>query len=369
MELLFFELVQVAICRRDSLSRVPSAEEWSMLYGLAVKQAVAGVCFYGVQRLPKEQIVEMPVQLKMQWLAITSQIQWQNEVMNIRCAELSRRLKESGFACCLLKGQGVARLYDFNDNVNLNDKLGLYRQCGDIDMWVKAEPEKVIAWARMTGKLKSFDYHHADVRLFPDVEVELHYRPSISRNLVRNARMQRWFKESGSEHIVYDEALDCNVPDWTFNVVLCLNHIFCHLLFEGVGLRQLMDFYFVLKASPLPSPEREGVITLIRRFRLMRFASAVMWVLENTFELESKYLLCDPDEKAGRFLLEEILRAGNFGHYDERLKGARTGGRMRLFGRWMKHSMRLIRHYPIDVLWTPVGILWISMWRRIRIGD
>ena len=264
----------------------------------------------------------------------------------------------------------MARLYDFNDNdnvnVNLNDKLGLYRQCGDIDMWVKAEPEKVIAWARMTGKLKSFDYHHADVRLFPDVEVELHYRPSISRNLVRNARMQRWFKESGSEHIVYDEALDCNVPDWTFNVVLCLNHIFCHLLFEGVGLRQLMDFYFVLKASPLPSPEREGVIKLIRRFRLMRFASAVMWVLENTFALESMYLLCDPDEKAGRFLLEEILRAGNFGHYDERLKGARTGGRMRLFGRWMKHSMRLIRHYPIDVLWTPVGILWISMWRRIH---
>ena len=84
MELLFFELIQVAICRRDSLSRVPSAEEWSMLYGLAVKQAVAGVCFYGVQRLPKEQIEEMPVQLKMQWLAITSQILRQNEVMNIR---------------------------------------------------------------------------------------------------------------------------------------------------------------------------------------------------------------------------------------------------------------------------------------------
>ena len=189
MELLFFELIQVAICRRDSLSRVPSAVEWKGLFALARMQALAGVCFYGVQRLPKEQIVEMPMQLKMQWLAMASQIQRQNEMLNQRCAELSRRLTESGFACCLLKGQGVARLYD-NDNVNLNDKLGLYRQCGDIDMWVKDEPEKVIAWARMTGKLKSFDYHHADVRLFPDVEVELHYRPSISRNLVRNARMQ-----------------------------------------------------------------------------------------------------------------------------------------------------------------------------------
>ena len=98
MEQLFFELIQVDICRRDALSRVPSAEEWKGLFALARMQAVAGVCFYGVQRLPKEQIVEMPVQLKMQWLAITSQIQRQNEVLNKRCAELSRRLTESGFA-------------------------------------------------------------------------------------------------------------------------------------------------------------------------------------------------------------------------------------------------------------------------------
>ena len=34
---LFYEFIQVAIGRRGSLSRVPSAEEWSMLYGLALK--------------------------------------------------------------------------------------------------------------------------------------------------------------------------------------------------------------------------------------------------------------------------------------------------------------------------------------------
>lgn len=62
---LFFELIQVAICRRDSLYRVPSASEWSMLYGLSFKQAVAGVCFCGVQQLPKEQLANMPTPLKM----------------------------------------------------------------------------------------------------------------------------------------------------------------------------------------------------------------------------------------------------------------------------------------------------------------
>ena len=45
MKTLFFELIQVAIGRRDALSRVPSAKEWCELYGLSVKQALTGVCF------------------------------------------------------------------------------------------------------------------------------------------------------------------------------------------------------------------------------------------------------------------------------------------------------------------------------------
>ena len=84
---LFFELIQVAISRMDSLSRVPSSEEWSMLYSLAVKQAVAGVCFCGVQRLPKEQLVEMPVQLKLKWFALAESVKQRNELLNRRCVE------------------------------------------------------------------------------------------------------------------------------------------------------------------------------------------------------------------------------------------------------------------------------------------
>lgn len=379
---LFFELVQVGIGNRNRISATPSAKEWDELFRMARIQALLGVCFAGLKSLERQgQLTYLPVQLKMEWMTIAAKIQKQNEVVNLRCAELSKKLSEDGFGNCLLKGQGFARLYDvlphpLNDNMQeeshnplrkeFGESLSLLRQSGDIDMWMMAEPKVAIGWAKNTGRMNNFDYHHADVRLFPDVEVELHYRPSISRNLVRNARMQRWFKESGKEHIVYDKPLDCYVPDWTFNVVLCLNHIFCHLMFEGVGLRQLMDFYFVLRANPQSNNDRNEVLELLRRFHLMNFASAVMWVQEYVFGLEREYMLCEPDEKAGRFLLDEILRAGNFGHYDERLKGARAGSRTRLFARWLKHSMRLLKYYPIDVLWTPIGILWISMWRRVR---
>ena len=100
----------MAIGRRGSLSRVPSAEEWSMLYGLALKQEVGGVCFFGVQQLSEEQKACLPASLKMRWLAFATQIQTRNELMNRRCVEVQRMLAEEGFMSAILKGQGVAEL-------------------------------------------------------------------------------------------------------------------------------------------------------------------------------------------------------------------------------------------------------------------
>ena len=110
---LFVELIQVAICHRNSLSRVPSTAEWSMLYSLSVKQAVVGVCFCGVQRLPKEQLVEMLARLKLQWFSLATQIKARNELLNHRCVEVQRMLTEEGMKSCILKGQGVAKFIKF----------------------------------------------------------------------------------------------------------------------------------------------------------------------------------------------------------------------------------------------------------------
>lgn len=184
----FFELIRVAIGNRVCLSRVPSAAEWSMLYGLAVKQAVAGVCFCGVQRLPKEQLVEMPVQLKMQWFALAESVKQRNDLMNRRCVEVQRMLEAEGMRGSILKGQGVARLYDFNDNVNLNDNLGAYRQSGDIDIYVPCGMEKAMRWCREKYGDVEFDYINAHVPIFKDVEVELHWGLQSMTNLFRNRK-------------------------------------------------------------------------------------------------------------------------------------------------------------------------------------
>ena len=354
---LFFELIQVAIGNRVCLSHSPTTEEWKELYVLAKKQSVVGVCFAGLQKL-QTQRQEPSEMLYLTWMGMAAKIQQRNQIVDEQTARLYKKVADDGYKACVLKGQSVNSLYG-----NLTD----LRQSGDIDMWMVAEPEKVIEWARATGSMYYYDYHHADLSLFQDTEIEIHYRPSLSRNLVRNVRLQKWFKKEGAKHIVYREDLGFAVPDYIFNVVLTMNHNFWHLMYEGVGFRQFMDLYFVLCTSYEDENENrpETTLQLLKHLKLQKFASASMWIMKEVFGLEDKYLLCGPDKDAGSFLLDEIMQAGNFGKHDMRLKNGRYKlSRVGLMCAWIRHTSRLFKYYPTDVLWTPIGILKISLWRR-----
>ena len=179
--ILFAELIRVSIGNQECLSCEPSTAEWNALYGMAVKQAVAGVCFYGIQRLPKEQ--QPPKGLLLQWFALAEQIKQRNRLVNARACELQKLLEDDGLRACVLKGQGVARLYDFNDNVK--DKLGAYRQSGDIDVWVDGERDDTIRHMKAHYKCDRAVIHHIDVQVFDDVPVEVHFVPSYSYSLPR----------------------------------------------------------------------------------------------------------------------------------------------------------------------------------------
>ena len=109
--MLFFELLQLSVGTRLGLSFTPSAEEWREAFDNAKRQALVGVCFRGVQcaiKADNSKVVNLPLKLKMQWLAITANIQRRNEVMNHRCAELYGLIKAAGYGSCVLKGQAVA---------------------------------------------------------------------------------------------------------------------------------------------------------------------------------------------------------------------------------------------------------------------
>lgn len=360
----FFELIRWSIGTGRGVSRQLSVGEWEGMYQIAVQQSLVGICMAGVKKLldthkEKGEETNVPKQLYFQWLGMTGRIQEYNKRLSQCCADFEQKLAKDGYQSCVLKGQGLAALYG---------ELSALRHPGDIDVWALGEDKELIEWARKTGTLTYYDYHHADLSLYKNAEIELHYRPSLSRNLLRNARLQQWFKTEGKRHIVFKESLGFSVPDYIFNVVLVLNHNFWHLMYEGVGLRQILDLFFVLRSVEEAGEHAEKLKTevraLIKHFRLQRFAEASMWIMKETLGLEDKYLICQPNESAGRFLLDEIMQSGNFGQYDSRLNKDRYQSRIGLMFSWMKHNFRLFKYYPEDVLWTPIGVLRISLWRR-----
>lgn len=371
LENLFFELIQVAIGRRDALSRVPSAEEWYALYGLSVKQAVAGVCFCGVQRLPKEQREEMPKGLMMQWFALAEQIRQRNEVMNRKCAEVQQVLAEEGLKSSILKGQGVAFYYKLKDEgLELRaNSLGMLRQSGDIDIYVVGGMERLLRWCRERYGDVEFDYINAHVPMFDDVEVEMHWRVGAMTNLFRNRRLQRWLEREETKEMILGGKADLKpsettiiVPTMEFNAFYLMLHCYHHVFESGLGLRQLMDYYFLLMARNNLNLDL-NINELFRKFGMERFVGAVMWIMQEVLGLERECLLCEPNEKEGRSILAEVMAGGNFGHHDERIRKVGRGKWVEVFAK-IQHAMHLLRRYPSEALWMPVWMVYHFVWKK-----
>ena len=361
---MIIQLIQVALGIRERLSQSLSAEEWRDLYDQIINQALSGVCFAGVEKLPKEQLP--PDELLFEWFGDVTLVKQRNQQVDQQTAEIWK-----------LKGQGIATLYDVRckreevrdclaESTESTENLGALRQSGDIDIWVKGGYQKVCDYVQRTHPTEDVAYHRFHYNYFEDTEVELHHRPTLMRNLLDDRKLARWYNSFGPDSYVYLEDKGFAVPSVEFNRIFILTHIYRHFLFEGIGLRQIVDYYFVLKGH---TEIAESTEMMLKHLRLMRFAEAMMWILHSQFGLEEQYLICGMNEKEGRFVLDEILQTGNFGQGDSRYK----------FKRWYKlrhhiaHGSHLLMHYPSEVVWTPIWLVYHKMWkwnkkRKIRQG-
>lgn len=232
-------------------------------------------------------------------------------------------------------------------------------------MYVDCGREKTIEYARSIGQESvDWDYKHLHLKVFKDTEVEMHYRPEVLLNLVKNRKLQRWFQSDEVQRQMFQQSGEILTPSVQFNLFYILLHIYRHFLYEGVGLRQLMDYYFVLKTTSLLDVKSKS-LDAIEPFGMKRFARGVMWIMQHVFGLEDQYLLYEPDEKEGRYILHQIMVGGNFGHYDERLKTNKGQGKFSAITKILKHNLHLLSHYPADVIWTPMWIVYHWCWKRI----
>ena len=80
-----------------------------------------------------------------------------------------------------------------------------------------------------------------------------------------------------------------------------------------------------------------------------------------------EYLLCAPNEKDGRFLLNEIMLAGNFGHADERYTITREESAARWGFMKLRRNMRFLTSYPEEVICEPFFRIFHWGWRRFKL--
>lgn len=357
IEELFFELLRVAIGNTVCLSHTPTDKEWKALYDMAKKQSLVGVCFAGIQRLQSHQ-QEPPEMLHLTWMGMAAKIQQRNEVINRHCVEVQRTIEKAGFRTYIMKGQGNAALYD--------GTLSVLRQSGDIDIFLEGGFNKVMKFVNDTYPTKDVNELEIHYHCLPDTEVEIHYKPFVM-DCPKDRILQSFFTKCAEENfankIILSTAGTICVPTIRFNLVHQMVHIMHHFFYGGVGMRQLMDYYFVVKHEIVVkrgASVRE-VKNVVYELGLDRFASALMWVLGHVFLLSEELMLWSPNEKDGKFLLNEILLSGNFGKMDERMKGIRENKLKSFFVINLK-SVRLWRFDHWAWFWIPIyrikGFIW-----------
>ena len=326
--------------------------DWKELYRIAQKQCLVGVLFDGIRKLPAEH-VGMKKELLLQWMAESQMLEKANIRLNDAAIQVSEWFRKKDFRTCILKGQGNALVYPNPYS----------RTPGDIDIWVEGGDKRVISFVRSISPLEKACYHHIEFPSYKGVEVEVHYRPSFLLCLWHNRKLQNYYervKEKQFSHRVkLGEQGEVAIPTAELNLIFQLTHIYAHLMNEGIGLRQLLDYYFVLLHADIK--DLAELQRNMKRFGLWKFAGAIMYIMQEVFDLPVSRLIVPSNEKYGIFVLNEVLEAGNFGKYDERNRFGKSqiGHNLQRVYR----DIRLVRDFPVEALSEPLFRTWHFFWR------
>ena len=441
---IFFDFLRFSI---GSESEIPDSlieADWKELYRIAQKQCLVGILFDGIQRLPSSN-VGISRDLLLQWMAQCQMLEKANVRLNDAAIQVSEWFLKKGFRTCILKGQGNALMYPNPYS----------RTPGDIDIWVEGGDKRVISFVRSISPHEKACYHHIEFPSYKGVEVEVHYRPSFLLCFWHNRKLQKYYervKEKQFSHrVMLGEQGEIAIPTAEFNLIFQLTHIFSHLMNEGIGLRQLLDYYYVLcdfykiyqnssnpsvslskgssTFSPSPSSSGSRDVTApsrcseplrskdggpskvspncagwnrrdaigdmtsataststytsataarssfaanssaaidrvqkeLKELGVWKFAGGIMYIMQEVFGMPASRLIVPPDEKYGKFVLNEVLEAGNFGRHDARNRFGRSqlGHNLQRVYR----DIRLVRYFPGEALCEPLFRIWHFFWR------
>lgn len=315
----FLSLLRIALGTQKELPQALTAAEWLDAYNMARVQWLVGVLMQGIERLPEDQ--RPPEGLRLDWIGQTLYIEQCNRLM----AQVASTLPG-----LQLKGQAVARFYPQPER----------RQCGDIDIWMPEGRKAALRWAH--AHLRDCELPNAFHVSCPDyhgVPVEVHWTPTIMHNPVLNRRLQQYYSQlagqtPGSGHSIVEQPL-----------VYLLHHAFNHLLTEGLGLRQLVDIFWVLQR---PESVPNDITEVLEHLHLTHFMAAVGHILSHHLGLPAQLLPTPPDALLGERLLEEVIAGGDLGMGRDHTRG------IRLLYRRLATVVSHLCYAPCEVMFIPL---------------
>ena len=352
----FFTFLRCTLENKPAPVDVIKDMDWKELMAFAAKQAIVGIAFEGVKLCRQRCPEYVSKQDLMRGLMPSEKIRERNRILSQRCVELQKILSDAGFRSSILKGQGLAKYY--------SEELSHARGNGDIDVYVECGREKAIAFAKSLGqKDVHWDYKHLHLHIWEDTSIELHYRVEIVQNPLKNARLQRWF-DKNKELLFHDDGRMVT-PSITMNLFYILLHMYSHFLGSGIGMKQLIDYYFVVRSANGQFgcfSDGKTLNDVLKSFGMIRFAGGVEWILHEMLGLDQRYMYCPMNEREGRYILNEMILSGNLGKSDERVEKFRNMGKVGDALYICKHNAHLVRQYPEDALMSTLWYIWHKAW-------
>lgn len=321
-------------------------DEWERLYSWARIQTVEAIVYDGMMQLPD--CLFPPKLLLMRWTVQVDYIERQNRLMNTCLGELAELFIEHDIVFFLLKGQGTSVCYE----------TPLHRICGDIDWFFPT----VSDFDRACRLISSMNIcmvrqtRSSVVYRWKGILVEHHkHMLDIHNPLVSS--FLKCLQESEEIKSVYlgIENKHIKIPSPLLNH-LCVNaHILKHLFMFGIGLRQICDSACICKAyygrvdgrKLHEVYQKTGLYNWMQQFNHVLVSDLGMPTCYLPFPLETR--------NKSRWMLQEVLKGGNFGFYNERMKFKRGYGWLkRMYG--VFHLVRYMRYVPLEAF-SYLGVL------------
>ena len=351
-EELFFELLRIALGTQETLTTTLTDNEWLEVSQMAVKQSVLGILYSAVEKLPEAQ--RPPTDLYIDMYQCVQEIEDRNRHLNKMTALVSSRFRKDGFPNCILKGQGIALLYP----------NPLRRQSGDIDIWLKGERNEILQYVNNITKDAKSSYHQIKFSLKDGTLVEAHYTPSVSYNPFTNKRLQHWLKERQPEQIrnyctVNEGNAQISVPTHEFNAVYMLHHSFRHLLSERLLMKQVIDYFYVLKNLNIQNIPDDAIADIkagIKTIGMVKFSAALSWLLVQKLGLSKDLIITPIKEKEGIFLAKYIMGTSDKNVDDD----------ITQFSKDFNNAKPFFTTYPNEALWYPLLSIGSTIWHTMK---